>query len=333
MSQGGASPLFFAGTLVRGTEGHLISSNNSCSNYEPKEVHILTNEIRAARRSKGLTQQDVAELCGVNRQVIKRLEAGVGSSTTLHAVMNVIDFHVIGIGAGRTLGEQLRNRRMKRDWSVQKVATKASLSRATITALEANRGTIASLQRLLEVVAPNAKRRAPERAYWGQGQKEQRDVRFTPPDFLASLVSIFGPIDMDPCGHRDSPLIASRRFLLEEGDDGLGDDWSGRFAFVNPPFSDVLKWTKRAHREWAEGHVGRVALLSPVRTDSKWFHEVLVKDAAIYLLEGRLRFLLPEGGAQNTPYSLMLVLLGSDQAERKHLADVLPGCWMIGRSR
>lgn len=143
---------------------------------------------------------------------------------------------------------------------------------------------------------------------------------------------MFGAIDLDPCGHRDSPVVAKRRFLLEDGADGLVDDWSGRFAFVNPPFSDILTWLKRAHQAWAAGHVETVVVLSPVRTDSKWFHDVLVRDAAIYLLEGRLRFLRPEGGAQNTPYSLMLVLLGTTEVQRMQLRLAMPGCWMANGS-
>lgn len=246
--------------------------------------------------------------------------------------MAAIDFHLVGVGTGRTLSEQPKSRRWKRGWSIQKVASKTGLSCATILALEDARGTVASLEKLLAVIAPNAKRRAPERAYWGQGQKAQRDVRFTPPDFLAAIVSIFGEIDFDPCGHQDSPVSAKRRLLLEQGDDGLLDDWSGNFAFVNPPFSDILTWMKRAQQQWAAGHVKTVALLSPVRTDSKWFHDVLVHNAAIYLLEGRINFLLPAGGAQNTPYSLMLVLLGTAQSQRIKLQNTLPGCWIVGGS-
>lgn len=303
-----------------------------CSNYEPQEVQILAREIRAARRGQGLTQQDVADRSGLDRQAIKRLESGIGSAANFSKVMAAVDFHLVGVGAGRTLSEQLKARRQKRGWSIQKVASKTGLSRATIAALEDARGTVASLEKLLAVVAPNAKRRAPERAYWGQGQKAQRDVRFTPPDFLAAIVSIFGEIDLDPCGHKDSPVSAKRRLLLERGDDGLVDDWSGSFAFVNPPFSNILTWMKRAHQQWAAGHVKTVALLSPVRTDSKWFHDVLVNDAAIYLLEGHLRFVLPAGGAQNTPYSLMLVLLGATQTQRTMLQNTLPGCWMVDHS-
>ncbi len=93
----------------------------------------------------------------------------------------------------------------------------------------------------MAVVAPKARRRAPERSYWSEGDKEDRDSRFTPPDFMTSIYAAFGEVDLDPCAHRLSPVIAEPQIILSEGGDGLIDDWSGRLAFVNPPFCSLLK--------------------------------------------------------------------------------------------
>lgn len=163
-------------------------------------------------------------------------------------------------------------------------------------------GSVASLLRLMEALAPKAKRRAPERAYWGQGDKEDRDSRFTPPEFIENIYTAFGEVDIDPCAHRLSPVVAKRRIILDEGGDGLSDDWSGRLAFVNPPFSAQFKWLQRAHQQWRAGNVEKVACLVPARTDSTWFHDTLTTDADICLLQGRVRFLDPRGGAQPTPF-------------------------------
>ncbi len=293
------------------------------------KVQILIDEIRQARRDRGWSQRFLSERVGCSSQMIKRLEAGVGSVATLVAVMHALEFRLTGLGPGATLAEQLRNRRHKRGWSVAATATKTGLSPTTIHNLEGGGGTLASLMRLMEKLAPAARRRAPERAYWGAGDKMDRDSRFTPPDFLAAIHEAFGVIDLDPCGHRLSPVEAKRRFLLSEGDDGLTDDWAGHFAFVNPPFSEQQRWLRRAHEQWTAGNVETVVCLVPTRTDSEWFQEVLSKVAKVYLLKGRLRFIDLRGKQQATPFSVMLVILGSTTPQLIRLQKNVPGIWMM----
>lgn len=288
----------------------------------------MINELRDARRSAGWSRQTLAERVGVDAQTIKRLEQGVGSVATLVAVMAALDFRLTGLGPGKSLGEQLRNRRIKRSWSVNVLSVKAGLSRMTVTALEEGRGTVASLLRLLAVLAPNARRRAPERAFWGQGDKEDRDSRFTPPEFLALVREAFGEIDLDPCANLLSPVQARQRILLSEGGDGLTDPWSGRLVYVNPPFSELLRWLRRAHEQWHAGHVETVVALVPVRTDSAWFHETLSADADLYFLKGRVPFLDTEGKRQHTPFSLMIVALGASADQMSRFAELAPGRWV-----
>lgn len=263
--------------------------------------------------------------------MIKRLEQGVGSVATLVAVMAALDFRLIGIGPGRTLAEQLRSARRRRGLSLALAASRANLARGTVAGLEGGKGSVASLMRLLGVVAPRLRRRAPERAYWGQGDKEDRDSRFTPADFMESIYEAFGPIDLDPCANLLSPVRAARRILLSEGGDGLRDQWSGKLVFVNPPFSELLQWLRRAHEQWRLGNVETVLCLVPVRTDSAWFHETLSEDADIYLLKGRVRFLNGKGESQPTPFSLMVVTLGATDAQKDRYAELAPGFWLARR--
>lgn len=246
--------------------------------------------------------------------------------------MTALDFHLIGLGPGRTLPEQLRTRRRKRSISLDEIALRARLSRTTVASLERGGGSVASLLSLLAVLAPRARRRAPERSYWGQGDKDDRDSRFTPPDFMDGIYTAFGEIDLDPCANLLSPVIAHRRILLSEGGDGLTDEWSGRLAFVNPPFSELLKWLRRAHDQWRTGMVETVVCLVPVRTDSAWFHNTLSADADIYLLQGRVRFLDSQGKGQHTPFSLMLVALGATGEEKARYEQLVPGYWLARRA-
>jgi transcriptional regulator with XRE-family HTH domain len=266
---------------------------------------------------------------GIDAQAVGRMERGVGSVATLVAAMRVLDFRLTGVGRGSTLPEQLRANRIGRSLSLREVAVRTGMSRTTVAGLERGDGTIASLLRLLTILAPRARRRAQERAYWGEGDKQDRDSRFTPTDFMSHIHAAFGEVDLDPCGHRLSPVVARRRILLDEGGDGLVDDWSGRLVFVNPPFSELTRWLGRAHGEWLAGRVETVVCLVPVRTDSALFHDRLSADADIFLLRGRVRFLDPSGRAQPTPFSLMLMTFGSNRAQRDVLAASLPGFWLI----
>ncbi len=248
--------------------------------------------------------------------------------STLIAAMTALDFRLTGLGAGKSLPEQLRNRRRKRSLSLDQMALRTGLSRTTIASLERGGGSVASLLRLLAVLAPKARRRSPERSYWGQGDKEDRDSRFTPPDFMTGIYAAFGEVDLDPCAHRLSPVIAHRRIFMSEGGDGLVDDWSGRLAFVNPPFSELLKWLRRAYDQWQAGNVETVVCLVPVRTDSALFHDTMSAAADIYLLRGRVKFLNAQGKAQPTPFSLMVLTLGATAEQKARYAELVPGFWL-----
>ncbi|WP_239807228.1 DNA N-6-adenine-methyltransferase [Croceicoccus hydrothermalis] len=308
----------FAGELLRS-----ISSECDCWRH-----HILIDDIRAARQAKGWLQRSLAARSGVSAQAIYRLERGIGSAKTLEAVFNALDYRLTGIGPGKTLAGQLRNRRMKQNVTIGDLAKRTGLSPTTITAVENGGGSIASIIRILEVLAPGAKRRAPERAYWGQGDKEDRDSRFTPEEFMEPIYTAFGSIDLDPCGHPSSPVIATRKFIPGNGDDGLRDDWFGRFVYVNPPFSAQLRWLRRAHEQWRMENARTIACLVPARTDSSWFHETLRADADVYFLQGRVRFIDLRGKSQATPFSLMLVVLGANADQKDAFAAAVPGFWM-----
>ena len=273
-----------------------------CAIYDTVMDHILLTELQEARRSSGQSQASLAAKLNVSPQMIKRLEAGIGSFSLLVAAMAALDFQLIGIGQGRTLGDQLRQCRQKRGCSLEKVAKQTGLSRATIASLESGNGSVRSLLRLLAVIAPRARRRAPERAYWGAGDKFDRDSRFTPTDFMEHIYTAFGEIDLDPCAHALSPVVARRAIMLSEGGDGLVDDWSGRLAFMNPPFSALLIWLKRAFDQWQTGNIETVVCLVPVRSDSVWFQQTLSPIADFYLLQGRVRFLTLKAKGSPHPF-------------------------------
>ena len=85
--------------------------------------------------------------------------------------------------------------------------------------------------------------------------------------------------------------------------DGLAVDW-GNSNFVNPPFGrEIGKWIKKGYKESQKNKT--VVFLIPARTDTKWWHEYIMKATEIRFIKGRLRF----GGAKhNAPFPSCIVI-------------------------
>jgi phage N-6-adenine-methyltransferase len=242
--------------------------------------------------------------------------------------MSKLDYHVAGLAKAEDLPGQLLLRRQNLRLNVTAAAKRSGVSPATIIEIEHGRGSVRSVLKLLAAIAPTARRKAPARSYWAVDQKGERDIRFTPSDFMDKIYDAFGSVDLDPCAHSDSPVVAKRRILLSEGGNGLVDDWSGRLVYMNPPFSAQLKWLRRAYDQWQAGNVQTVVCLVPARTDSIWFHEQLRPTSDIFVLQGRVRFLTPEGRGHSTPFSLLLVVMGGRENQKRRLGELMRRFWI-----
>ena len=97
----------------------------------------------------------------------------------------------------------------------------------------------------------------------------------TPKDVYRTLDAEFG-FDFDPCPLADKPLF-----------DGLKTEW-GEVTFVNPPYSQIKAWCKKAYEEWQKGKT--VVMLIPSRTDTKYWHDYIMKASEIRFIRGRLKF-------------------------------------------
>lgn len=305
------------------------SSKTSASPPRATPQSNLTEQLTKAREDDFRSIANLAKMAGVTPAALRKLEEGKGPIATLLAVFEALPFQITGLAPGRTFAEQLQNRRLKKDMTVEEVAAKASLSADAVVQLENGGGTVQNLLRLLSVIAPKIRRRAPERAYWGADIKLDRDSRFTPESFMQPIYDAFGEVDIDPCAHPLSPVVARCRFILSNGDDGLRDQWSGRFAYVNPPFSRQLDWLRRAHEQWASNRVKTVLCLVPVRTDSEFFQTIVkTKVAEVFFIEGRVKFGSEAGKWQATPFSLMLVAFGATAQQKARLAEKMNGFWV-----
>lgn len=95
----------------------------------------------------------------------------------------------------------------------------------------------------------------------------------TPKKFYEELDKEFH-FDHDPC-----PVNPKK--------DGLSSEW-GKMNFVNPPYSEISNWVKKAYLEYVVGR-GSV-LLIPSRTDTRWWHDYVMKANEIRFIKGRLKF-------------------------------------------
>jgi site-specific DNA-methyltransferase (adenine-specific) len=96
------------------------------------------------------------------------------------------------------------------------------------------------------------------------------------PDELYNKLNAEFHFDFDPC-----PLNSTF--------DGLIIDW-GLSNFINPPYNrkDKPKFIQKAYDEWKKGKT--CVLLIPSATGTKQFHELILPNAEIRFVKGRIAF-------------------------------------------
>ena len=124
----------------------------------------------------------------------------------------------------------------------------------------------------------------------------------TPQDFFDHLDQQFGPFTLDPCATEQNYKVKN---YLTEKDNGLEQSWEGHTVFMNPPYGREIKhWIKKAYEEGQKDNTTVVALL-PARTDTKYWHEYVMKADCVFFLKGRLKF----GGCDNSaPFPSAIVV-------------------------
>lgn len=125
---------------------------------------------------------------------------------------------------------------------------------------------------------------------------QKSDEWATPQALFAELDAEFH-FTLDPCATAENAKC-DRYFTRD--DDGLSQSWDGETVFVNPPYSEVAEWVKKAARSRAT-----VVMLVPARTDTRWFHAYCQAPREVRFIKGRLKF---GGSLGNAPFPSMLVV-------------------------
>lgn len=96
----------------------------------------------------------------------------------------------------------------------------------------------------------------------------------TPKKFYTELNKEFN-FNFDPCPN--NPTF-----------NGLTIEW-GTSNFINPPYGrGIGEWIKKGYDESRKGKI--VVMLIPSRTDTKWWHQYVMKAKEIRFVYGRLKF-------------------------------------------
>ena len=112
----------------------------------------------------------------------------------------------------------------------------------------------------------------------------------TPRALYEQLDAEFG-FDDDPC-----PL---------HGSGGLEREW-GQRVFLNPPYGrEIIPWIRKAYEHGQTGAL--VVCLIPSRTDTKWWHDYVMKAREIRFIRGRLHF---NDHPQAAPFPSAIVIFG-----------------------
>ena len=126
--------------------------------------------------------------------------------------------------------------------------------------------------------------------------ENSKDDWETPPYFFKLLDGLFH-FTLDPCASKENFKCV---FYYTEEDNGLKYSWEGHTVFVNPPFSNIAPWVKKCYEE-GQKYATTVVMIIPSRTDTRYWHDYVMKAKEIWFCKGRVNFLRngirPKNGA------------------------------------
>jgi len=112
------------------------------------------------------------------------------------------------------------------------------------------------------------------------------------------LLSWLPEIALDPCWSEHSHVVATERYDITKGQDGLALSWEivwpanpdTDIVFCNPPYSDCSRWVKRCNEQSKE-HSQCIVSLIPAKPGEVYWKKYIWEQAKyIGFLPGRLKF-------------------------------------------
>lgn len=154
----------------------------------------------------------------------------------------------------------------------------------------------------------------------------QRQDWTTPPELFKKLDSIY---------HFTHDLAATKENSLcpqyfTEKENSLVQTWRGSVGWLNPPFGSrkypLRLWVEKSYREACHPNT-RIVMLMPVRSNTNWWGNFVMKSVKVMYIQGRIKF---SGAKHPGPWPLCLVEFSPDMLviPTKHVSfvvELIPG--------
>jgi len=124
----------------------------------------------------------------------------------------------------------------------------------------------------------------------------------TPVWLMDHINELWAPRTVDVCANK---LNTKCEEYMDQDIDALVTEWPGGHAFMNPPYGSCIRaWIQRAAEQTWEGNVIDTVALIPSRTDTRYWHDYVMRAAEICFLRGRIKFV---GAPSSAPFPSCLV--------------------------
>lgn len=135
------------------------------------------------------------------------------------------------------------------------------------------------------------------RLAWGHsngsvvGKYTGEDEWYTPSEYVESVRSVLGSIDLDPASSEQANKVIRASKYFTKVDDGLTHEWAGN-VFLNPPYKQplVAQFTAKLVECHEAGDVNAAVLLTNNSTDTKWWQHAALMATAACFTAGRIKF-------------------------------------------
>lgn len=124
------------------------------------------------------------------------------------------------------------------------------------------------------------------------------------PQWLFDTLNTEFAFDRDVCASEGNAKCAQ---YFTKAQDALKQTWTG-YCWMNPPYGrQIGRWVEKAYQSAQTGEATVVCLL-PSRTDTRWWHDYVMKADTVRLIQGRLKF---EGAENSAPFPSAIVIFGN----------------------
>lgn len=138
-----------------------------------------------------------------------------------------------------------------------------------------------------------------EKSKLTSGLFTSRTEEWGTPDYVFLPLNKEFDFQVDVCATSENTKC---KVFFNKSVDGLKREWSPFRCWMNPPYGkSISKWMKKAFEESQRGAL--VVSLIPSRTDTRWWHEWVMKSAEVRFISGRVNFSNQSAKGQNSKQS------------------------------